>query len=285
MKISRIPGDEPSLKREAENLVALHAAKQHGFTSIPRMLSFGRSKGHSILVETALAGQAMNPNYLRRRLKPSIEAVFDWLIDLHISTATSNRLSPDWFARLVDRPIDRIESALRLSMEEREVLESIRDIAEPLRCARFPLVFSHGDLSDPNILVFRSGDVGVVDWELAEPMSLPGADLFFFLNFVANVRFPRTNAEDVSGFRQTFFSRESWVQHYISRYAETMRLPLETLRPLFVLCFTRYLSDLIVRMRGTGQTLDAETAAWLRTDRAYILWREAVKNSADLRFD
>lgn len=282
MKVARLPGEDSSLSREAANLTAVHRVRMGGFNSIPRMISFKSRGDNSILVETALAGVQMDPAFVRRRTDWCIETVLDWLIDLHSSTAVENTTSPDWFVQLVQRPLARLASALSPSREEEELIGTVRTMAEVLCEARFPLVFSHGDLSDPNILVLHKGGVGVVDWEMAEPESFPAADLFFFLNFVASAQRPPVRVDDVGAFRQTFFSDSSWAARYVSRYAEAMKLPMELLKPLFVLCFTRYLSEFVARMSGARSVLDPETSAWLRTDRSYVLWREAVQNAGKL---
>jgi aminoglycoside phosphotransferase len=281
MKVTRLPGEDSSLSREAANLAAVHRLRKGGFNSIPRMIAFKRGD-NSILVETALVGVQMDSAFIQRRTEWSIETVLGWIIDLHISTAVENTVSPDWFFRLVQRPLARLESALSPSREEEDLIGSVRAMAAVLRGAKFPLVFSHGDLSDPNILVLRNGGVGVVDWEMAEPCSFPAADLFFFLNFVASAQWPRGGVDDVAAFRQAFFSDASWAVRYVSRYAEAMRLPIELLKPLFVLCFTRYLSEVVVRISGSKNVLDGETSAWLRTDRSYVLWRETVQNAGKL---
>lgn len=55
----------------------------------------------------------------------------------------------------------------------------------PLRSMQLPLVFEHGDLSYPNLLLLPTGEPGVLDWELANPDGLPACDLFLFLTYVA----------------------------------------------------------------------------------------------------
>lgn len=284
VKIARIQGDDLSLRHEADNLTALHASRGGGFSSAPRMIALTTVGGNSMLVESALAGTHMDPACIQGRLKWSIEAVLRWLMDLHTSTSISNSAVPDWYARLVEEPIARLESALEPSKDEEDMLGTVRGMAEALRDVTFPLVFSHGDLSHPNILVLRKGGVGVVDWEMAEQSSIPAADLFFFLTFVASARHPWV-AEDVSAFRKAFFSRGSWTQQYLSRYSEALGLSEALLNPLFVLCFTRYLSGLVARLKGPAGNLDRETLASLRTDRAYILWRETIEHADELRLN
>ena len=279
MKVSRVPGEDPSLSREAANLQIVHTTTRDAAGSIPRLLAFNSDHGNAMLIETALVGTQMDPAFVRSRPKFCAEAGMKWITTLHEQTAVNNYERPGWFGRLVDSPIERIDSAVELSKDEKSLLKRARQIAESLRYASFPLVFSHGDLSDPNILVLRKGGIGVVDWEMAEPESFPAADLFFFLNYVVTARSPWANGNDVSAFQKAFFSEKSWTRGYIAQYVEKLGLSRDLLVPLFVLCFTRYLSGLIARLQATGEVLDIETSAWLRTDRAYVLWREAVQHS------
>jgi aminoglycoside phosphotransferase len=282
MKVARLPGGNSSLRREAANLDTVHGARKDGFSSIPRMITFKSMGANSILAETALVGVAMDPAFVRKKTEWSIETVLDWLIDLHRSTTVMNTDSRDWFSRLVEEPVARLESVLSPSGEEEGLIRTVRSMAEDLRGVDFPLVFSHGDLSNPNIIALDQGGIGVVDWETAEAHSLPAADLFFFLNFVAFARRPPRSADDFTAFQEAFCSASSWSAPYISRYAEAMRLPGELLKPLFVLCFTRYLSEFTARLCGSRNVLDRETSTWLRSDRVYVLWREAVQSAGNL---
>jgi aminoglycoside phosphotransferase len=282
LKVARLPGEDYSLTREAANLLAVQQLREGGFNSVPRILAFKSRSDNSILVETALVGVQMDPALVRRRTEWCIEMVLHWLIDFHSSTALENTASPDWFFRLVQTPLARLESVLLPSRDDEELIGAVRAMAAVLRGAKFPLVFSHGDLSDPNILILNKGGVGIVDWEMAEPHSLPASDLFFFLNFIASAQRPLVRVDDVAAFRHAFFTHASWAVPYVSRYAEAMSLPVELLKPLFVLCFTRYLSEVIVRMSGSKNYFDRGTSAWLRSDRSYVLWREAVENAGKL---
>ncbi len=278
MKISRIPGEDPALFREAVNLRAVHAATGNVHSSIPRVIVLGRYHETSILIETALVGVPVDPAFVRRSMNWSVDTTLQWIATLNEQTIVMSYERPGWCATLIDSSLERIESAVRLSAEEKEQLAKVRELTSVLRNAAFPLVFSHGDLSDPNILALRKGGIGVVDWEMAEPEGLPASDLFFFLNYVATVRTPWARVDDLRGFRNAFFRENSWTREYIARYSQQFRLDKQLLKPLFVLCFTRYLSGLIGRLQGPSGSLDAETSAFLRTDRAYVLWREAVRN-------
>jgi hypothetical protein len=144
-----------------------------------------------------------------------------------------------------------------------------------------PLVFEHGDLSHPNIMLLKDGAPGVVDWELAEPRGIPTYDLFFFLTYIAFAsQSARKGGEHLAAFQAAFFGRAAWARPYVAAYAARLHLPPHTLTPLFVLCWARYMTSLLLRLDAapTSGRLARETADWLRANRYYALWRHAVTN-------
>jgi hypothetical protein len=152
----------------------------------------------------------------------------------------------------------------------------------------FPLVFEHGDFSSPNILMGPRGNIGVVDWESAEPHGLPAVDLFFFLSYVAFARNKSESPQDyVAALHEAFWGPQPWTRQYIARYREALGLPAATLRPLFIACWSRYVAGLVSRLNdlaaGPQAEPDPETAAWLRSNRYFHLWRHVVQHADDLR--
>jgi len=280
-KVPRLKGDHGCLDRERANLRAVQAVRPGGFRSIPRVVAYEDYVGSRILVESGLAGQPMNSKFVRRQPLTCLEVVCTWLINLHLETAKLSRETPDWFDRLVERPLRHFEYVFPLLPEEERLIENTRALARAVRLSEVPLVFEHGDLSSPNILVSHGGDAGVLDWELAEPRGLPAADLFFFLTYIA---FARKDAKTQKGylaaFDEAFFGKNAWVGPYVERYAERLQLSAEILRMLFVLCWSRYVTRLVVRLGGPGGgangPLRHETADWLRQSRYFALWRHAV---------
>jgi hypothetical protein len=270
-----------SIEREVANLRAVQAGRAGGFESIPQVVAFEEYLGRPILVETALVGNPLDPATVRRAPARACEAVVGWLADLPRLARGPNETEEGWFSRLVERPLRHFERVFPLTVEEQRLLERTWDLIAPLRDADLPLVFEHGDLSHPNIMLLKHGAPGVVDWELAEPRGLPTYDLFFFLTYVA---FASQNArkgdEHLAAFHTAFFGRAAWARPYVSGYARQLRLPPHTLTPLFVLCWARYMTSLLLRLDAapTAGQLTLETADWLRANRYYALWRHAVSN-------
>jgi aminoglycoside phosphotransferase len=285
-KIPRLVGTSASVEREVANLRAIHASRPGGFNSIPRVIAFEEYGGRAILVETALVGRPMDPPAVRLDLAGCCKAVTSWLAEVQQLARSPVPAGGDGFERLVVRPLRYFEDVFPLSAEERRMLEQTWELVAPLRDASLPLVFEHGDLSHPNVMLLKDGGLGVVDWELAEPHGLPAYDLFFFLTYAA---FALHNAPSdgkyVPAFHAAFFSRGAWARPYVRDYANQLQLPPHTLTPLFVLSWARYMVGLLIRLGGAGHTperLGPETAAWLRANRYYALWRHAVTHLHEL---
>ncbi len=285
-KIPRLIGSVSKIEREVTNLRAIHTSRPGGFDSIPRVIAFEEYCGRPILVETALVGRPMDPPTVRRDLAACCDAVAGWLVEVQGSARGSSGTDPGWLEQLVERPLRYFADVLSLSADEERLLERTWELVAPLRQASLPLVFEHGDLTHPNIILLKEGGPGVVDWELAEPLGLPGNDLFFFLTYAA---FALHNAGStgnyLAAFQTAFFSRSAWARPYVRGYAEQLGLPPRVLTPLFVLCWVRYMVGLLMRLGNGGCSpgqLGPETAAWLRANRYYALWRHAVTHVNDL---
>jgi aminoglycoside phosphotransferase len=281
-KVPRLPGDHARLEKEAAMLEAAHSWRKGGFDSIPRVVAFEDYGGHRLLIETALVGRAMSPAFVRGNLDSSLETGMNWLLDFHVATQHKVENKAAWFAKQVELPVNVLENALNLAPDEKQLLAETRELAESLRNADLPVVVSHNDFSHPNIMLCKGDSLGVVDWELADKDGLPAFDLFFYLKYIAFARNEaQTNEKYVQAFREAFFSDTAWARPYLARYCEALHLDAGLLASSFVLCWLQYVAGLISRLADsdtTGGKLDGKTAAWLRQNRYFLLWQEAVQN-------
>lgn len=282
-KVPRLRGDLCFLHREVANLQAAHARRPGGFDSIPRVVAYEEYEGNQLLLESALVGQAMNVFLVQRQPTSCIEATLHWLLSFHEATSDRSQEPQERFQRLVDQPLVQLESLFPLTADEEGLLKETRELTSPLRDTGFPLVFEHGDLSAPNLLVLKDGNLGVLDWEMAEPRGLPAVDLFFFLTFVAFARHRAQRESDyLAAFHQAFFGPSAWARAYVSRYAERLQLSPQVIGALFVLCWIRYISKLAALLCGSEAVLEVETANWLRQNRYFSLWRHTLKHEGNL---
>jgi len=285
-KVPRRSGDNSRLDLEAFNLNAIQNSRPAGFDSIPRVIAYENFDEDRLLIETMLNGRAMNRTYARRVYESCIETVTDWLVDMQAATMTPSIDDAGWFERLVEQPLQRIKERLPLSLADEHLIDRTQKLTMPIQFHELPLVFEHGDLSHPNVLLLAKGGTGVVDWELAEPRGLPATDFFFFMNYIA---FARVNAERneeyLAAFQRAFFGHEAWARPFIDNYVRQVPLPSEVLLPLFVLTWARYVDGLITRLldsKSKAVQLDEENAAWLRTNRYYALWRYTIEHIHEL---
>jgi aminoglycoside phosphotransferase len=285
-KVPRLPGESKSLDREASNLREILVYRPDGLASIPRVVAYEEFQDNRILIENALTGHPMTLSLVRQNHRDFIEAVMVWLIEFHIATKESSQNHSGWYNRLVVRPWNQFVKAMPLNGEEQGLIDATRNLADMLKHAEMGLVFEHRDLGHPNILLCQDGTIGVVDWELAEPRGLPAVDLFFFLTLVSfSKQHAKTNADYLAAFHNAFFGQDAWAKPFIARYVLELNISPEILNLLFVLCWSRYLTNMVKRLsehRNNEYILSDETVAWLRANRYFALWRYAIQHYQEL---
>lgn len=292
-KTPRLKGATASLQREVSNLRLVQAQRPAGFASVPRVVAYEAYREYPVLVETALTGQPMDPGFTRRQQEQCCTAVTNWLIELHSARNGQQATDGDWFDRLVQRPIDYFSKRFPVSAKEAQLLERTQALVAPLRTMALPLVFEHGDLSYPNLLLLPTGEPGVLDWELADPNGLPACDLFLFLTYVTfALHDVQATGAYHAAFQSAFFAQSTWAKTYIRQYAQQVQLPADTLSPLFVLTWLRYIVSQLVRLddgeyRAIAEITECkpETAQWLRQNRYYALWEYAVTHAEALTWE
>ena len=284
VKASRLPGPSATLESEAANLRAIHAAVPGGLASVPRLLAYEEYAGTPLLLETALRGRPLGSRLVRRNPVRCADAVAAWVSTIGSATAQGKDAPGADFERLVSGPLSVLEQICSCP-EDAELLAQAYELTAPLLDHSFPLVFTHGDLAAPNLLLSENDTLEVVDWELAEAEGLPGEDLFFALAYLAFARQRAARVADYCrAFQQAFFESDGWARTYWRRYAVALQLPHELMKPLFVACWSRYLARLVHRLTDSGTELDraSQTAVWLRQNRFFTLWRHTVRHAAYL---
>lgn len=279
-KTPRLPGDVQSIEREALNLQALASVGEHGIEGVPRVALYRDWHDTRLLIQTALPGRPMSPSFVRTQPEACLEATMDWVTNLHRETrafATDRRHS---MGAVISDTLYVLESTFAGNGAEMGLVRRTRDLVRPLVDYVLPRVFEHGDLSSPNILIDDTGQLGVVDWELADPAGVPAADVFFFLTYMAFAREDATQThQHVEAFSKAFFGPRAWARRHVVDYAQALRLPLQSLPHLFALCWARYLATLIARLHEveSGAPRDAtELLEWLRSNRYYALWSHTL---------
>lgn len=287
VKLPRLPGDHSRLDREAANLYAANHHRVENDFSIPHVLAYEDYHQHRLLIETAVPGKTMSPAVVRRQPELCLETTIAWLTNLQLTTMTRRAQGNDWLARLIEEPLLQFKKILPQTDEAVRLIDETVAMMQPLRNYDIPLVMSHEDFSPPNILQTENGNIGVVDWELAEPQGLPASDLFFFLTYIAFARNgARKSAEYVKAFQQAFFCSNAWARPYLERYGERLKVSRDILAPVFVATWSRYVAGLIARLQDgadSSRPIDQTTIKWLKTNRYYQLWKYSIENFKELR--
>ncbi len=263
-KTPRLAGDRASLATEATVLQDLEA---RGGPAAPRIVAFEEVHGRPLLLETAIVGTPMNPRAVAADPDGCIAAGLSWLAGLPVTVDVADEAS---FERLLAEPLARFASAAGPGV--RGLVERTRAAVEPLRQARVPLVFEHGDLGHPNLLVQADGRLAVIDWELAEPAGLPLNDLCFFLAYVASARERATSLPDhVAAYERGFLARDAWARGILDTAAEEAGISRELVSPLVTATWMRYVLRLPERTGGAASRV-VET-------RQYAFWERSLVNA------
>ena len=283
-KVPRLGDRSTSLTREAAAIETIQKMRPGGFDSIPHLVAFEEYHGYPILIETALNGPLLDPPRVRRDLDGACELALDWLTDLPRTPAAE--AGPDWYRERVTQPLQAFAGAFPLNVKEEQLLIQTQELIAPLQQAELAPIVEHGDVSHPNLIALHAQNLGVVDWELAETDGIPACDLFFFLTYAAFAQDDaRTKRDFISPFSEAFFGPDAWAVPYEQQYAQRMQIAVEHLTPLFVLCWSRYMSKLLLRLYNddpTPATVEPETVSWLRDNRYYGLWRHTLNHLDEL---
>lgn len=276
-KVPRTPGDDAALVSEHENLSAIHAATRGQMPSIPRAVALERFGANSLFLQTGLPGKMMASETVRARTHWCLGAGSAWITALHSATVQPPNAGAV-FENEVEYPIEIFRRLFPLTSVQDHTMRLCESALAAGR-DRLPSVFEHGDFSHPNIFLLSDDSVGAVDWELARPVGVPAADLFFFLSYVsAAISKAHTVAQYLAAFHDAFFGSEPWARPYIERYAAVMQIAPDLMLPLFILCWTRYVVNRALRSAaaaGLGLP-DMRTMDWVREDRYYAFWRHTV---------
>jgi aminoglycoside phosphotransferase (APT) family kinase protein len=277
-KIARLPEAEQAIVHEAETLRAIQNRRLTA--TVPAVVGLDQLKDSLMLIETALVGETIRPDDLRRRRQHWVDEVLLWLLDL--SAPATGRAD---FDQLVEAPLQRFAAALPPEGREVALVERTLEALAPLRAAPAPAVVEHGDLSHPNLIRLRDGRIGVVDWELARPAGLPANDLCFFLGYVALIsRRAHTARRQAAAFDEAFAAPDGWARRPLLAYARRMEIELGLLTPLLVATWARYSARLVGRVEGhplglqrkTSSRLAPETLAAVRGSPYWTLWERSL---------
>ncbi len=279
-KVPRIAGDNARLDREAFNLSQMDSFRPHFSDSVPDLVANEDYAGHRLLIETAVPGQTMRPGFVRKNLPTCIDTTFTWLAQLHKLSTRETLATRGKFDELVQQPLGLLRKVLADSERDLDLIARTENLFPVDGRDKLPLVLHHGDFSSPNLLVNDTFQLGVVDWELAQPQGLPLLDMFFVTSYFAFCRQQAARADDcTSAFREAFFGKSAWARPHTRAHIAETQIPQAWAVPLFVLCWAGYVAGLAERLLMPGaDTIGQNERRWLRSNRYYQIWQYAVEH-------
>jgi hypothetical protein len=267
-----------ALSREAAALAQLRRLAPLLTDRVPVVLEHQPGLPVPRLAESALPNNPLHPAAVRARPLQALRLAREF-VDLLPVVATGR--GDDWHPRLVERPLRRLATTMRLvAPEVADLVSRTLRVTGSLADHTLPLVFEHGDLSHPNLLLVAPGRLGAVDWEGAEPAGVVGHDFAFVLQYLAEAEHRATTVDaQVRAFEHAFAdpgaaARSAFADHLRSRDVDPRLAP-----SLLVCCWARTAAGRYSRLLGAahargGSALDA--AVLLQASRELALWRRAL---------
>jgi hypothetical protein len=282
VKIPRQPGDDDVVQLEAQTLQQLAALPGADRLCVPTVLGTLTRDGHTVMVQSAVVGTPLSAPEVRRDFRTAMAAGTAFISTLPVVRRAED--NADWYRAAVERPLSLLAEDVPLAGETAELCARTHALLEPLRSVRLPAVFEHGDLAHPNLfLTGRGPSLGVIDWERAIPDGVPGHDLIFFLQFLAESAEPAGSGQAATvAFDKAFVGPGAWGVPILRGHLRDRGLEPTIAGPLVVASWARTAATLRSRLIPAGiggdlSSLGPERATGPRRD--LLLWRHAIERA------
>jgi aminoglycoside phosphotransferase (APT) family kinase protein len=282
-KVPRRPGDSSGVRTE-EAILRRLASAESAVQGVPRIIGLFEEDGHSVLVETALDGSPLDPRRVKEHFDDAVRAGVEFV--QRLPPSDSNLTSSGWLTSAIEAPLRRLAAASTGTVST-DLVEDTLAMLHPLAESGFRPVYQHGDLSHPNLLWGPDG-LRVMDWERANTTGLPGADLVFYLQYLAeSLQDAYNRAAQVSVFDETFGSSEAWGSVIVADYLSDLGI-LPTLASEVILATFAGSAGTLTDRLGLSQDLREEergalapgpwdVGATIADDRDVVLWQHIVR--------
>ncbi|WP_426997061.1 aminoglycoside phosphotransferase family protein [Pseudarthrobacter sp. N5] len=276
VKVPRQPGDNHSVRHEAEMMKQLRARGGRPLIGVPEVLGTLDVGAHTVLIETAVTGAPLDPHRVAADLSGAISAGTDFVAALPFTrSAPANE---GWYDRTISRPLRALAGMLPLDDDLSVLVERTHEMLAPLRSVQLPAVVEHGDLSHPNLFLPPQGRLQVVDWERSRTDGLPGHDLVFYLQYLSESNeqaFSRIG--QLEAFDKAFGST-GWALAPLRSHLQLRGVNPDLLPLLITATWARSAATLAYRLAGQAAPEQGRTQmrAAVLADRDYWLWRHVV---------
>lgn len=268
VKLPRQPGDVESVEREAQVLRTLGPGHEG---TVPRVLGLVRSGAQVALVETAVDGVPLDPALVQADLDGAIRIGRQFLAGLPSAAAATNG---DWYRRCVVAPLQELLHRVGGDPGIADLIAATHRALVPLADRPMPPVFEHGDLSHPNLLVGADGRLRVLDWERAVPQGVPGHDLVFYLQYLAESLAKAFVPDEQLAAWDRWWGPGGRGRELLRDELSRHRLDLDLPQEWLLLCWARSASTLGHRL--TEESGSSLALAAVLKDRDVLLWRHAL---------
>jgi hypothetical protein len=277
-KLPRVPGDNDGVEREAAALRRLTDLVGGPVPGVPAVLGTLRLDRRTLLVETVVAGAELTPARVQADRDAAVAAGRAFVDALPVVRPAGQNVG--WYDAAVTAPLARLAERVPLDGELPRLVERTHAVLDRLRSAALPAVFEHADLSHPNLFLVPDGGLGVIDWERATADGVPGHDLVFFLQYLAeSQRSAWTRPEQAAALEEAFTGVQAWALPVLRDHLRHRAVDPGLAGPLVVATWARSAATLAGRLlaEGAGRAAAASVADVVAADRDVTLWRRAVE--------
>lgn len=220
--VVKIPFSESAARGEARHSALITSLVElPGFSSIlPVPLTSGEIQNLRYHVESRIPGvpllEKLTTSNRSAFLSPITETLR--LLNPNLRNKESVQLTGETFARLVDRPLQKVLAVLDRPDLAVSAKQFFRD---QLEGAKVWTGLEHGDFSVSNIFVSEGKVSGLLDWESADPDGLPILDAFNYLDSVERQLNHGATMADTIPMLANLAWKQPEEQRYLARLTES----------------------------------------------------------------
>ncbi len=206
----------------------------------PKPVFFGRHAGLAVMAESIVDGDPLKSRLSGEPDDPLIATVVDRFVTLGIATADATVAAPAEIAAELRTMVARYVAIYGPTQAEQDGLAAA---VERVAAANgpIPLVLQHGDAGAWNVIVDRTAEPVLIDWEAAVPHGMPLWDVFYFVRSAAALVARQTGSRDaLTGIDRTIIRGgplAELIADAADRTCTATGLARDLIEPLFVLCW------------------------------------------------